>query len=119
MRKIKWLAIILAMVTLLATACGGEYTYTGATQNSYIGSADKYTTTAWETEETKKETQQVQSITPIQAQNQEESKTQMVWIPKTGKKYHASASCSGMKDPSRVTITQAKNMGYTACKKCW
>lgn len=118
MRKIKWLAIILAMVTLLTTACSGEYTYTGATKTPYIGS-DAYTTTASNTEETEEETQQEQVAIPTQEENQDEENGQMVWIPKTGKKYHSSASCSGMKDPSQVTITQAKNMGYTACKKCW
>ena len=42
----------------------------------------------------------------------------MVWIPQSGKKYHNNPSCSGMKNPSQVTITRAKNLGYTACKKC-
>ena len=28
----------------------------------------------------------------------------MVWIPKSGKKYHRSSSCSNMKNPSQVTL---------------
>ena len=31
----------------------------------------------------------------------------MVWIPKSGKKYHRSSSCSNMKNPSQVTLEKA------------
>lgn len=43
----------------------------------------------------------------------------MVWIPKTGSKYHRSSSCSNMKNPSKVTRSQAINWGYGPCKKCY
>ena len=43
----------------------------------------------------------------------------MVWIPKTGKKYHSSSSCSNMKNPSKVTRSEAINRGYDPCKKCY
>ena len=42
-----------------------------------------------------------------------------VWIPRTGKKYHSSSSCSGMKNPSLVSQSYAESMGYTPCKKCY
>lgn len=43
----------------------------------------------------------------------------MVWIPtKGGKKYHSSSTCSGMEEPDHVTLTKAKELGFTACKKC-
>ena len=42
----------------------------------------------------------------------------MVWIPKTGKKYHSRSGCSKMKNPSQVTEQQAISMGYTPCKVC-
>ncbi len=48
-----------------------------------------------------------------------EPQGQMVWIPKTGKKYHSNPNCSNMKDPSQVSIETAKARGYTACKKCY
>lgn len=45
---------------------------------------------------------------------------EMVWIPTHGgKKYHSKSSCSNMKDPEKVTISQAKEKGFTACKKCY
>lgn len=45
--------------------------------------------------------------------------TNMVWIPKSGKKYHSHSGCSGMKGPSQVTREVAEDRGYTPCKKCW
>lgn len=42
----------------------------------------------------------------------------MVWIPRTGSKYHYRESCSNMKKPSYVTLEYAISHGYTACKKC-
>lgn len=43
----------------------------------------------------------------------------MVWIPKSGKKYHRSSSCSNMKNPSQVTLEKAQSLGYTPCRKCY
>lgn len=43
----------------------------------------------------------------------------MVWIPKSGKKYHISSSCSNMKNPSQVTLEKAQSLGYTPCSKCY
>ena len=47
------------------------------------------------------------------------SSEQMVWIPRTGKKYHSKSTCSNMKNPSKVTLSEAKRLGYEKCKKCW
>lgn len=42
-----------------------------------------------------------------------------VWIPtKGGKKYHTNSGCSNMNGPEHVTIEEAKNRGFTPCKKC-
>ena len=43
----------------------------------------------------------------------------MVWIPKTGSKYHSYAGCSNMKNPKHVSMSDAIEMGYGRCKKCW
>lgn len=43
---------------------------------------------------------------------------QMVWIPKTGHKYHSSPTCSGMHDPRQVTLMEAMKRGYTPCSRC-
>ncbi|MGI6739102.1 MAG: hypothetical protein ACOX54_06945 [Christensenellales bacterium] len=42
----------------------------------------------------------------------------MVWIPKSGKKYHSTSICSNMKNPSCITLSEAKSRGFTPCKKC-
>lgn len=42
-----------------------------------------------------------------------------VWIPNSGKKYHSKSSCSKMKNPRKVSVEEAKRMGYGACSKCW
>ena len=45
---------------------------------------------------------------------------QMVWVPTHGgKKYHSKSNCSNMKDPEKVTLSEAKAEGFTACKKCY
>lgn len=43
----------------------------------------------------------------------------MVYIPKTGKKYHSNSNCSNMKNPRQVSITEAKRRHYEPCKKCY
>lgn len=52
-------------------------------------------------------------------QDQQQPQEQMVWIPQSGSKYHSNSSCSGMKNPTQVTISEAQSMGYEACKKCY
>lgn len=42
-----------------------------------------------------------------------------VWISRTGSKYHKTSTCSGMKSPSKVTLQEAKDRGYTPCSKCY
>ena len=44
---------------------------------------------------------------------------EMVWVPRTGERYHRSRKCSGMKEPKYVTIEEAIRRGYTPCKKCY
>lgn len=50
----------------------------------------------------------------------DDSASTMVWIPtRGGKKYHAHSGCSNMKDPEKVSLSKAKRLGFTACKKCY
>ena len=61
-------------------------------------------------------TQPVATAQEISTKKTEEQ----VWIPtKGGKKYHSKSSCSGMKDPEKVSLSTAKDRGFTACKKCY
>ena len=44
---------------------------------------------------------------------------EMVWIPRTGKRYHTNADCSNMSDPFHVSISTAISWGFTPCQKCY
>lgn len=59
-----------------------------------------------------------QAVEEPEVSNNSGSST-MVWIPKSGKKYHRSSSCSNMKNPSQVTLEKAQSLGYTPCSKCY
>jgi len=78
-------------------------------------------TTAATTEPTTKATtaKATTARTTTKAPVDENGQGQMVWIPNSGSKYHSTASCSNMKNPSHVSLSSAISMGYTACKKCW
>ena len=52
------------------------------------------------------------------AEQSQEPQEEMVWIPSSGSKYHSNSSCSGMKNPRQVTLSEAKSKGYTPCKRC-
>ena len=50
-----------------------------------------------------------------------DTKTTMVYLPATGKKYHRIPNCGTM-NPSkarRVSLSEAQCSGYTACTNCW
>lgn len=59
------------------------------------------------------------SLEQNDSNNNEDTNTEMVWIPKTGSKYHNKASCSNMKNPSHVSKQVAIQRGYEPCKKCY
>ncbi len=43
----------------------------------------------------------------------------MVWIPKSGSRYHSTPSCSGMKNPTQISLSEAQSKGYTPCQRCY
>ena len=44
---------------------------------------------------------------------------EMVWIPRSGSRYHSNPECSGMNNPQEVTLSEAESRGYTPCQKCY
>ena len=42
----------------------------------------------------------------------------LVWVPRSGSKYHKKSTCSNMKNPIQVTIDAAIECGFTPCSKC-
>ena len=58
--------------------------------------------------------------TPTEVPQEAQDTEERVWIPTNGgSKYHSNPSCSKMKNPQEVTISQAKSRGFTACKRCY
>lgn len=47
------------------------------------------------------------------------NKEQMVWVSRTGKKYHSNPNCSNMKNPAHMTQSDAEALGRTPCSKCY
>lgn len=76
-----------------------------------------------ETSKSKVEEEKSENLTfESKKENTEESiktNSNLVWIPKTDKKYHNNSGCSNMKNPSQVTKSVAESSGYTPCKKCY
>lgn len=55
---------------------------------------------------------------PAPAPASAEESQEMVWISKTGKRYHSNPDCSGMKSPRQITLEEAKQRNLTPCKNC-
>lgn len=53
-----------------------------------------------------------------QAQASNENET-YVYVSSSGSKYHSNSSCSNMKNPSKITKTEAESRGLSPCKKCY
>lgn len=49
----------------------------------------------------------------------ERSNGSTVWIPQSGSKYHRDPGCSGMKNPTQISRSEAESQGYTPCKRCY
>lgn len=62
--------------------------------------------------------QKAEEEAKAQAAESQQPQEEMVWVPSSGSKYHSRSSCSGMKNPSEVTLSKAESMGYTPCKRC-
>ena len=42
----------------------------------------------------------------------------MVWVSRTGKRYHNDPDCSGMNNPSQIPLSEAEARGLTPCGTC-
>ena len=67
---------------------------------------------------TKKQETTAEAVVTENIVSEDKAET-MVWIPNSGKRYHCDSSCSGMKNPTEVTLQEAKELGYTACGRCY
>lgn len=42
-----------------------------------------------------------------------------VYVSDQGTKYHRDPDCSGMIDPDRIALEDARSMGFAPCQKCY
>lgn len=94
-------------------------TTTKATTTKKVIATNKPATTAKLSTTKKVTTTKKPTTKKVTAANNGSETGEMVWIPESGKKYHNNSSCSNMKNPSKVSVSKAKQMGYTPCKKCY
>lgn len=59
----------------------------------------------------------VQALAP--APTAKPDTTVMVWVSRTGSKYHKDEDCSNMKNPAHIPLTEAEALGRDPCKKCY
>lgn len=58
----------------------------------------------------------------IEAEKQESNEKEderRVWVTNSGDKYHNRSTCSNMKNPYTLPVSEAILHGYTMCSKCW
>ena len=137
--RTRCLLMVIIMSICMLVGCGTETaenaTTKSVTQSTVSVSKEQTTQSVVNTEKVTKEktTEAVTEKTEAAAPQVEEKQqaveepvvpnnsgsSTMAWIPKSGKKYHRSSSCSNMKNPSQVTLEKAQSLGYTPCSKCY
>lgn len=94
---------------------------TETTETTKATEATKATEVTGSTEATEiTEVTEVTNETESVQEHPDDAQEAMVWIPtKGGTKYHANEKCSGMNGPDHITKSQAEQLGFTPCKKCY
>ena len=137
--RTRCLLMVIIMSICMLVGCGTETaenaTMKSVAQTTVSVSKEQTTQSVANTEKVTKEktteavTEKTEAVAPQVEEKQQaveepvvsnnSGSSTMVWIPKSGKKYHRSSSCSNMKNPSQVTLEKAQSLGYTPCSKCY
>jgi hypothetical protein len=67
-----------------------------------------------ETETEVSETTEVSQIETVVGEGEDI----FVYVTESGSKYHSNPSCSDMKAPKKLTLSEAEALEYTPCKRC-
>ena len=123
--RIKYLALIAILVfsMLVVVGCGIDTA-------TLAGSASGINSTEAEQEEPEQsELEQVEpeddeqinleAFAEDEAVVSETNEEVLVWVCETGKCYHSKSSCSRMKNPWQVTLSEALEDDKRACSKCY
>ena len=128
MKKLLWMVLLFLMIASIALAATASLSIKSSQPldnqfkafRAYLDKLSQAEREAWLTELAAIQAEQEGSAfsglgfaAPLQ-----ESSAVMVWLPKSGKKYHSHAGCSNMKNPRQVTREEAISKGFEPCKKC-
>lgn len=128
MKKLLWMVLLFLMIASIALAATASLSIKSSQPldnqfkafRAYLDKLSQAEREAWLTELAAIQAEQEGSAfsglglaAPLQ-----ESSAGMVWLPKSGKKYHSHAGCSNMKNPRQVTREEAISKGFEPCKKC-
>ena len=126
MKKVMALALLLLMISAIALAAGGSLSIKSSQKldtqfkafRAYLDSLPDDKRAAWlsELDAIVREEQGQSAFSGLSLASFDEDV--MVWIPKSGKKYHATSTCSNMKSPAQVTRETALSRGFEPCKRC-
>lgn len=114
MKRAAKIALILLLILSTALAAGGHLSInSGQSLDTQFSAFRKYLDELPD----KDRDLWLLELTAI-CQEDHKSAEGMVWIPKSGKKFHSHAGCSGMRDPRQVSRQEAIGLGFEPCKRC-
>lgn len=100
----KALSLVLAFLLLLCMGACGE---TEPSSSSHAGVSSTFSYAEIEDESSEEEAPQP------------EAPAEWVYVSRTGKCYHSISDCSNMKQPLRMTKTEAIERGRRPCQNCY
>lgn len=124
MKKISTLTLVLLLLLSTALAAGGSLSLKASQPldrqfeafRAYLDSLPAEDRAAWAAEMAAilQQEESASSRLSLAAIDDEA----LVWVSKTGKKYHSDSGCSGMKSPVQVSREEALRRGLAPCKRC-
>lgn len=119
--KLLFLSLILLVILSLLTACKNGDDFIDSL--SFSDKADNEATYAFTTKDSIQEFEFTVQSEDENASDiyepEDEDLTSNVWITESGAKYHSKSSCSNMKSPKEIQISEAIKLGYEPCKRCY
>ena len=105
--------VLVIMITMLLCCCGIDTSTVAGSATNVINSKD-YDDSDTDSDYYETEDDDLEELET----SEEEADEQMVWVSRTGKCYHSKSSCSNMKDPWQIPLSEAQKT-KKPCKKCY
>lgn len=118
--KIRFLALIAILVLsmLITVGCGVD-TSTLAGSASGINSTEKEQAEPGSGDSESDEWTDFEELIEDEEAVSEDADEVLVWVSKTGECYHSDSSCSRMRNPWQVPLSEAEENGRRPCQKCY